>query len=162
MRGDAILNKAAARLTPVHVPCVANVHDQALTPYCQKRTADRSPRQYVQTETRSYRRHSTLSLCRGQTVTMTSAEARIREKLMIALNPIRLDVINDSEKHAGHRSSPGTGESHFSVLVVSEAFVGKSRVDRHRMVNEALSDDVGKRIHALALATFAPGEKLPS
>ena len=80
---------------------------------------------------------------------------------MVALNPVRLDVINESEMHAGHRSSPGTGESHFRVLVVSDAFRGKSRVDRHRMVNEALKDEVGRRIHALALSTFAPGEKVP-
>ena len=79
---------------------------------------------------------------------------------MVALNPVRLDVINESEMHAGHRSSPGTGESHFRVLVVSDAFRGKSRVDRHRMVNEALKDEVGGRIHALALSTFAPGEKI--
>jgi BolA family transcriptional regulator, general stress-responsive regulator len=91
-----------------------------------------------------------------------SAEARLKEKLLVALNPIRLDVINESELHAGHRSSPGTGESHFRILIVSEAFSGKSRVDRHRMVNSALADEVGGRIHALALATYAPGEKLPS
>ena len=89
-----------------------------------------------------------------------SAETRLKEKLMIALRPVRLDVINESEMHAGHRSSPGTGESHFRVLIVSEAFQGKSRVDRHRLVNEILKDDVGSRIHALALATYAPGEKI--
>jgi BolA family transcriptional regulator, general stress-responsive regulator len=91
-----------------------------------------------------------------------SAEARMREKLMIALKPTRLDVINESEMHAGHRGSPGTGESHFRVLIVSDAFTGKSRVDRHRMVNAVLGDDVGGRIHALALNTYAPGEKIPA
>jgi BolA family transcriptional regulator, general stress-responsive regulator len=89
-----------------------------------------------------------------------TAEARIKEKLIVALRPTRLDVINESDMHAGHRSSPGTGESHFRVLVVSEAFAGKSRVDRHRMVNEVLKGDVGGAIHALALATYAPGEKI--
>lgn len=89
-----------------------------------------------------------------------SAEQRIREKLMVALTPVRLDVINESHMHAGHRSSPGTGESHFRVLVVSEVFAGKSRVERHRMVNEALKGDVGGAIHALALATYAPGEPI--
>ncbi len=91
-----------------------------------------------------------------------SAEARLREKLLVALKPIRLDVINESEMHAGHRSSPGTGESHFRILIVSEAFSGKSRIERHRMVNSALGDEVGGRIHALALATFAPGERIPA
>ncbi len=90
-----------------------------------------------------------------------SVEQRIREKLMVALEPTRLDVINESQMHAGHRSSPGTGESHFRVLVVAPAFAGKSRVERHRLVTEALKDDVGGAIHALALATFAPGEKIP-
>lgn len=90
-----------------------------------------------------------------------SAEQRIRDKLVVALEPTRLDVINESHMHAGHRSSPGTGESHFRVLIVSEKFVGRSRVERHRMVNEALKGDVGGAIHALALATYAPGETLP-
>lgn len=89
-----------------------------------------------------------------------SAEQRIKEKLMVALTPVRLDVVNESHKHAGHRSSPGTGESHFNVLIVSDAFTGKSRVERHRMVNEALKGDVGGAIHALALATYAPGESI--
>ena len=89
-----------------------------------------------------------------------SAEQRIKEKLMIALRPSRLDVVNESHLHAGHRSSPGTGESHFRVIVVSESFTGKSRVERHRMVNAALKGEVGGAVHALALATYAPGEPI--
>ncbi len=91
-----------------------------------------------------------------------SAEARMREALMVALEPTRLDIINESEMHAGHRSSPGTGESHFRILVVSPKFSGKSRVDRHRMVNELLSSELKGAVHALALAAFAPGEALPA
>ena len=87
-----------------------------------------------------------------------SAEARIREKLIVALEPQRLDVVNESDLHAGHRSSPGTGESHFRILIVSPKFAGLSRVARHRLVNEALADELKGRIHALALATYAPGE----
>lgn len=87
-----------------------------------------------------------------------SAEARMREKLMIGLEPTRLDIINESELHAGHRSSPGTGESHFRIVVVSPAFSGKSRVERHRMVNELLADELAGRVHALALKTYAPDE----
>ena len=87
-----------------------------------------------------------------------SVEAVMREKLMVALRPARLDVINESELHAGHRGSPGTGESHFRLLIVSEAFAGKSRVERHRMVNGVLAEEVGKRVHALALTALAPGE----
>ena len=89
-----------------------------------------------------------------------SVEQLMKEKLMVALRPTRLDVINESELHAGHRSSPGTGESHFRVLIVSADFAGKSRVERHRMVNAALSDEVGKRVHALALNAYAPGEAI--
>lgn len=89
-----------------------------------------------------------------------TAESRIREKLMVALEPVRLDVVNESEMHAGHRSSPGTGESHFRVLVVSPKFTGISRVNRHRLVNEALADELAGRVHALALATYAPGEDI--
>lgn len=89
-----------------------------------------------------------------------SAEQRIRDKLLLALEPQRLDVMNESELHAGHRSSPGTGESHFRILIVSARFAGLSRVARHRLVNEALKDELSGPIHALALATYAPGESL--
>ncbi|MBL8566066.1 MAG: BolA family transcriptional regulator [Hyphomicrobiaceae bacterium] len=91
-----------------------------------------------------------------------TAEARMREKLMLGLEPTRLDIVNESEMHAGHRSSPGTGESHFRILVVSAAFTGKSRVDRHRMVNELLADELAGRVHALALKTYAPNEPIAS
>lgn len=89
----------------------------------------------------------------------TAAEKRIREKLMVALEPIRLDVVNESELHAGHRSSPGTGDSHFRVLVVSEKFAGRSRLERHRLVNEVLKEEMTK-IHALALSALAPGDPI--
>lgn len=87
-----------------------------------------------------------------------TAEQCMREKLMMALEPHRLDVINESEMHAGHRSSPNTGQSHFRIVVVSPKFTGLSRVARHRMVNELLADEMNAGVHALALATYAPGE----
>ncbi len=90
-----------------------------------------------------------------------SVTGRVREKLMIGLRPTRLDVVNESELHAGHRNSPGTGESHFRILVVSDAFSGKSRLERHRLVNDLLKDELSGGIHALALSTIAPGETLP-
>jgi BolA protein len=89
-----------------------------------------------------------------------SIESALREKLMVGLEPVRLDVINESEMHAGHRSSPGTGESHFRVLVVSDKFTGQSRVARHRMVNQLVAEELAGGLHALALATYAPGEKI--
>ncbi len=89
-----------------------------------------------------------------------TAEQSMREKLIIGLNPTRLDIVNESELHAGHRSSPGTGESHFRILIVSESFTGKSRVERHRLVNDLLAEELAGRIHALALKAYAPGEAI--
>src|SRR5229473_4020798 len=85
-----------------------------------------------------------------------SIAATIREKLMIALRPTRLDVINESHVHAGHQSSPGTGESHFRILVMSPEFAGKSRVDRHRLVNDTLAAELKGQVHALAIQAYAP------
>lgn len=87
-----------------------------------------------------------------------SVEASIRQKLIEALQPTRLDVTNESHLHAGHRNSPGTGESHFRVLVVAPVFAGRSRVDRHRMINETLAAELKGKVHALAIKAYAPGE----
>jgi BolA protein len=84
----------------------------------------------------------------------------MREKLQRAFQPTRLDVINESHLHAGHRASPDTGESHFRVLMVSPLFVGKSRLQRHRLVNEALAAELKGKVHALALDLRAPDEKV--
>jgi BolA protein len=89
-----------------------------------------------------------------------SVEARIREKLLQALEPTRLDIVNESHLHAGHRDAPGTGESHFRVLVVSPAFAGKSRIERHRLVNEALAAELKGPVHALAIRAYVPGETI--
>jgi BolA family transcriptional regulator, general stress-responsive regulator len=89
-----------------------------------------------------------------------SLETRMREKLMVALRPSRLDVVNESHLHAGHSSSPGTGESHFRVLIVSNGFAGKTRVERHRMINDVLADELKDGVHALAIKACAPGEPL--
>ena len=87
-------------------------------------------------------------------------ETRMREKLMVALRPSRLDVVNESHLHAGHSSSPGTGESHFRVLIVSGAFAGRTRVERHRMINEVLADELKGGVHALAIKACTPDEPL--
>jgi BolA protein len=89
-----------------------------------------------------------------------AVEATIREKLVRALQPTRLDIVNESHLHAGHGSSPGTGESHFRLLIVSPLFAGKSRLQRHRLVNEALAVELKGKIHALALELYAPEEKI--
>ena len=89
-----------------------------------------------------------------------TAEQQIRQLLMVALEPTRLDVANESHLHAGHASSPGTGESHFRILIVSSKFLGLNRLARHRLVNDTLAGLLRDRIHALAIKAVAPGEAL--
>ena len=86
-------------------------------------------------------------------------EEQITKKLRQAFAPVALEVVNDSHRHAGHAGSPQPGESHFSIKVVSESFAGKSRVERHRMVNEVLAEELKDRIHALAISALAPEER---
>ena len=83
---------------------------------------------------------------------------RIREKLIAALNPDRLEIVDESHRHAGHAGSRPGGETHFRVEVVAAAFAGKSRLERQRLVYAALKDEMSQQIHALSLITRAPGE----
>src|SRR4051794_26005518 len=85
----------------------------------------------------------------------------IMEKLTLAFAPTRLDVIDESHQHAGHSGSRPGGETHYRVYIVSEAFQGKSRIERHRMVNEALASELAGGVHALAIHAGAPGETGP-
>jgi BolA protein len=87
-----------------------------------------------------------------------SVAATIEEKLTRALLPVRLDVVDESHHHAGHAGAHPEGESHFSVTVVSDAFEGKSRVERQRLVYGALAEEMAGRVHALALKTLTPAE----
>ena len=90
---------------------------------------------------------------------MTGSVAReIEILLQEAFLPTRLDVINDSSRHRGHMGDDGSGESHFTVVIESVAFGGKNRLERQRMVNRALGDIPGNRVHALAIRAFAPGD----
>ena len=82
----------------------------------------------------------------------------IASRLTNQLAPSSLEVINDSHRHAGHMGDNGTGESHFTVIVESDRFVGLNRVQRQRLVNQALADLLSSRIHALAIRARAPGE----
>ena len=93
-----------------------------------------------------------------QTTATGPIASEITTRLMQALAPTHLEVINDSGRHAGHSGDNGTGESHFTVVVESGAFAGRSRVERQRMVNQALSDLLIDRVHALAIRARAPGE----
>jgi BolA family transcriptional regulator, general stress-responsive regulator len=78
--------------------------------------------------------------------------------LTTAFAPTRLAVINDSASHHGHSGDDGSGESHFTLEIESPAFAGQSRVNRQRMVNKALGDLPGQRVHAMAIKASAPGE----
>lgn len=89
---------------------------------------------------------------------MTTMAERITRKLEDALAPQRLQVIDESHQHQGHGGWREGGETHFRVDIVSAAFAGKSRLDRHRLVNAALAQELAERVHALAIAAKAPGE----
>ena len=82
----------------------------------------------------------------------------IAARLTATLAPSKLDVINDSAKHRGHMGDDGSGESHFTVVIESAAFTGKSRLERQRLVNRALGDLMAERVHAMAIRATAPGE----
>jgi BolA family transcriptional regulator, general stress-responsive regulator len=88
-------------------------------------------------------------------------ENRIREKLVEAFSPADLQVHNESYKHAGHAGTRGlaqTGETHFDIVIVSDAFKGRSRVERHRMVNSVLADELAGPVHALSIRAKSPDE----
>ncbi len=85
--------------------------------------------------------------------------AEITRRLTQALAPTQLRVIDDSEKHRGHGGYNPAGESHFSLLIESPAFNGKSRVQRQRMVYSALGELMDQRVHALSIRARAPGEQ---
>lgn len=88
----------------------------------------------------------------------TSIATEIQTLLTAAFAPTQLQVINDSAKHHGHLGDDSSGESHFTVEIESAAFAGVSRLQRQRMVNAALGDIPGQRVHALAIKARAPDE----
>jgi BolA protein len=83
---------------------------------------------------------------------------RIREKLSSAFNPIRLEVVDESQRHAGHAGARPGGETHFRVEIVAVAFQGMSRLERQRLIYAALSAEMSNQIHALSLVVRAPDE----
>jgi BolA protein len=84
--------------------------------------------------------------------------AEIERRLIAGLTPERLEIVDESARHAGHAGVRPDGESHFRVTVVSAAFLGLGRLERQRLVNGLLADLLRERVHALALACRAPGE----
>ena len=87
--------------------------------------------------------------------------ASITEKLELAFSPSHLEVINESHMHAGHQEKfNGAGETHFRIRIVTEAFSGKSRIDRHRAITGLLTEELAGELHALAIEASAPGEPM--
>lgn len=87
---------------------------------------------------------------------------RMEAKLTAAFAPEFLKVVDESEKHAGHAGHAGGagqgGETHFRVQIVSPRFSGKSRIERHRAINDLLAEEIAGGVHALALEIRAPGD----
>ena len=82
----------------------------------------------------------------------------IEQKLNEALQPESLEIVDESHLHAGHAGARPGGETHFRIRVVSSAFSGKTRVERHRVVNNALAEELAGQVHALAIEASAPGD----
>ena len=82
----------------------------------------------------------------------------ITEKLRTAFAPESLHVEDESHRHEGHAGHRPGGETHFRLYIVSEAFRGKSRIERHRMINATLSSELATSVHALAIHAQAPGD----
>lgn len=80
----------------------------------------------------------------------------MKQLLTEAFAPSHLEIINDSAKHSGHSGDDGSGESHFTIVIESAKFSGVSRLQRQRMINAALGDIPGERVHALAIKANAP------
>ena len=83
---------------------------------------------------------------------------QMKARLEAAFAPSRLEIVDDSEKHAGHAGHREGGESHFTVTIESEAFAGLGRVERQRRINKVLAEDLAGPVHALSLRATAPGE----
>lgn len=84
--------------------------------------------------------------------------SRVRAKLTAALAPERLEIIDESHRHAGHSGARPEGETHFRVEIVSAAFEDQPRLLRQRRVHEILADELKSDIHALSLVTLTPAE----
>jgi BolA protein len=82
----------------------------------------------------------------------------ITNKLHEAFSPESLEVQDESHLHEGHAGHRPGGETHFRVYIVSPAFKGKSRIERHRMINSALAAELAGSVHALAIQAQAPEE----
>lgn len=84
---------------------------------------------------------------------------RINATLTAGLRPLTLSVVDESHKHAGHGGWREGGETHYRVTIVADAFAGKSRLERHRLINALLRDEFDSGLHALAIEATAPADR---
>ncbi|MEZ5762902.1 MAG: BolA family protein [Xanthobacteraceae bacterium] len=84
----------------------------------------------------------------------------LTEKLVEAFAPDSVEVVDESHQHAGHGGHRPEGQTHYRIYIVAKAFSGKSRLERHRMINAVAADELNNGIHALAIHADAPGEQV--
>jgi BolA family transcriptional regulator, general stress-responsive regulator len=97
-------------------------------------------------------------ICRAKVTCDMATRDLITKKLTSAFAPESLEVLDESHRHEGHAGHRPGGETHFTVYIVADAFKGKSRLERHRMINETLAGELKSGVHALAIHASAPGE----
>ena len=90
---------------------------------------------------------------------MPGVQETISKKLTETFAPVSLKVLDESNQHAGHAGHQGREETHFRIYIVAQAFKGKSRIERHRLINDALATELRGGVHALAIHASAPGEQ---
>jgi len=88
----------------------------------------------------------------------TDRATRIQQRLQAELQPTHIEIVDESARHAGHAGARESGGGHFHLQIVAECFAGKNRVQRHRMVYDAVKDDFGPTIHALSIQAKTPEE----
>ena len=89
---------------------------------------------------------------------MGAVADRLARKLTQTFAPSRLEVIDESHRHAGHAGARPGGESHFQVVIEAADFEGLSRIERQRRIHAALADELAGGVHALSVKALAPGE----
>jgi BolA protein len=90
---------------------------------------------------------------------MGSVSDALERKLQASFSPARLQIDDESARHSGHAGARPDGETHFRVIIEAAAFFGLSRLERQRLVHEALAEELAGQVHALSVTALAPGEK---
>jgi BolA protein len=91
-------------------------------------------------------------------MTLGPVGQNLAHKLTQALSPAALEILDESHQHHGHAGAHPQGESHFRIKIVASAFRNKPRIERHRMINAVLAEELKARVHALAIEAKSPEE----